>query len=40
MDKLALPRTYLEGDKFQEFLSGMEKSLEPTLDLVGLLKKK
>ena len=40
MDKLALPRTYLESDKFQEFLIGMEKSLEPTLDLVGLLKKK
>jgi tripartite-type tricarboxylate transporter receptor subunit TctC len=40
MDKLALPRTFLEHDKFQEFLSGMEKSLEPTLDLVGLLKKK
>ncbi len=40
MDKLALPRTYLEHDKFEEFLSGMEKALEPTLDLVGLLKKK
>ncbi|MFB3819985.1 MAG: tripartite tricarboxylate transporter substrate binding protein [Candidatus Methylomirabilales bacterium] len=40
MDKLALPRTFLEHDKFQEFLSGMEKSLEPTLELVGLLKKK
>ena len=40
MDKLALPRTYLEHDKFQEFLAGMEKSLESTLDLVGLLKKK
>jgi tripartite-type tricarboxylate transporter receptor subunit TctC len=40
MDKLALPRTYLDHDKFEEFLVGMEKSLEPTLDLVGLLKKK
>ena len=40
MDKLALPRTYLEHDKFLEFLSGMEKQLEPTLDRVGLLKKK
>jgi tripartite-type tricarboxylate transporter receptor subunit TctC len=40
MDKLALPRTFLEHDKFQEFLAGMEKSLESTLDLVGLLKKK
>ena len=40
MDKLALPRAYLESDKFEEFLAGMEKSLEPTLELVGLLKKK
>jgi tripartite-type tricarboxylate transporter receptor subunit TctC len=40
MDKLALPRTYLDHEKFQEFLAGMEKSLEPTLELVGLLKKK
>jgi tripartite-type tricarboxylate transporter receptor subunit TctC len=40
MDKLALPRTYLDHDKFEEFLSGMEKSLESTLGLVGLLKKK
>jgi len=40
MDKLALPRTYLDHDKFEEFLAGMEKSLESTLDLVGLLKKK
>jgi len=40
MDKLALPRAYLEYDKFEEFLVGMEKSLEPTLELVGLLKKK
>lgn len=40
MDKLALPRTYLEHDKFEEFLANMEKALEPTLELVGLLKKK
>lgn len=40
MDKLALPRTYLDHDRFAEFLAGMEKSLEPTLDLIGLLKKK
>jgi hypothetical protein len=40
MDKLALPRAYLESDKFAEFLGGMETSLEPTLELVGLLKKK
>ncbi len=40
MDKVTLPRTYLDSEKFQEFLSGMEKSLEPTLDQLGLLKKK
>jgi len=40
MDKLALPRAYLEYDKFAEFLAGMEKSLEPALEVVGLLKKK
>jgi tripartite-type tricarboxylate transporter receptor subunit TctC len=40
MDKLALPRTFLEHDRFQEFLVGMEKGLEPTLGMVGLLKKK
>jgi len=40
MDKLALPRTFLDHEKFQEFLAGMEKSLEPTLETVGLLKKK
>jgi tripartite-type tricarboxylate transporter receptor subunit TctC len=40
MDSLALPRTYMRHDKFQEFLVGMEKSLEPVLDSVGLLKKK
>jgi tripartite-type tricarboxylate transporter receptor subunit TctC len=40
MDKLALPRAYLEYDKFGEFLANMEKTLEPVLDRVGLLKKK
>lgn len=39
MDKMTLPRTYMEHDKFGDFLAGMEKSLEPTLGLVGLLKK-
>jgi tripartite-type tricarboxylate transporter receptor subunit TctC len=40
MDSLALPRTYMRHDKFLEFLVGMEKSLEPVLDSVGLLRKK
>jgi tripartite-type tricarboxylate transporter receptor subunit TctC len=40
MDDLALPRVYLEHDRFGEFLGGMEKSMEPTLEMVGLLKKK
>jgi tripartite-type tricarboxylate transporter receptor subunit TctC len=40
MDDLALPRLYLEHDRFGEFLGNMEKTLEPTLDMVGLLKKK
>ena len=39
MDELTLPRTYMEYDKFGEFLGGLEKSLEPVLDTVGLLKK-
>jgi len=39
MDELTLPRTYLEYDKFGEFLAGLEKSLQPVLDSVGLLKK-
>jgi len=39
MDKMALPRAYMEYDKFGDFLANMEKSLEPTLGLVGLLKK-
>ena len=40
MDDLALPRTYMEYDKFGEFLAATEKSLGPVLDSVGLLKKK
>ncbi len=40
MDDLTLPRTYMAHEQFAEFLGGMEKSLEPVLDAVGLLKKK
>jgi len=40
MDDLALPRTFMEHEQYAEFLIGMEKSLEPVLDSVGLLKKK
>jgi tripartite-type tricarboxylate transporter receptor subunit TctC len=40
MDKLALPRAYMEHDKFEAFLGDVEKSLESALDTVGLLKKK
>jgi tripartite-type tricarboxylate transporter receptor subunit TctC len=40
MDDLTLPRAYMEYDKFGEFLASLEKSLEPVLDTVGLLKKK
>jgi tripartite-type tricarboxylate transporter receptor subunit TctC len=39
MDELTLPRTFMESDKFGEFLAGLEKSLGPVLDAVGLLKK-
>jgi tripartite-type tricarboxylate transporter receptor subunit TctC len=39
MDELTLPRTYMEYDKFGEFLGGLEGSLKPVLDQVGLLKK-
>ncbi len=39
MDELTLPRAYMEYDKFGEFLAGLEKSLGPVLDTVGLLKK-
>ncbi len=40
MDELTLPRAYMEYDKFGEFLARLEKSVEPVLDMVGLLKKK
>jgi tripartite-type tricarboxylate transporter receptor subunit TctC len=40
LEKLALPRVYLDHERFQEFLAGMERTMEPTLDMVGLLKKK
>ena len=39
MDELTLPRTYLEHDKFEQFLADLEKSVAPALDAVGLLKK-
>jgi tripartite-type tricarboxylate transporter receptor subunit TctC len=39
MDELALPRSLLEGDKFGEFLAGMEKTMEPALKEANLLKK-
>jgi tripartite-type tricarboxylate transporter receptor subunit TctC len=39
MDELTLPRTYMEYDQFEQFLAGLEKSLGPVLDTVGLLKK-
>ena len=40
MDELTLPRAYMDHEQFGQFLAGLEKSLEPTLDAVGLLKKK
>jgi tripartite-type tricarboxylate transporter receptor subunit TctC len=39
MDDLTLPRAYMEYDQFGQFLAGLEKSLVPVLDTVGLLKK-
>ena len=39
LDDLTLPRAYMEYDKFGEFLAGLEKSMGPVLDAVGLLKK-
>ena len=39
MDDLTLPRTYMAYDQFEQFLAGLEKSLGPVLDSVGLLKK-
>jgi tripartite-type tricarboxylate transporter receptor subunit TctC len=39
MDELTLPRTYMEYEQFGQFLVGLETSLGPVLDSVGLLKK-
>ncbi len=39
MDELTLPRAYMESDQFAQFLAGLETSLSPVLDSVGLLKK-
>ncbi len=39
MDDMALPRANAEGEKFREFLAGIETALEPALAEVGLLKK-
>ena len=39
MDELALPRALLDGEKFGEFLAGMEKTMEPALKEANLLKK-
>jgi tripartite-type tricarboxylate transporter receptor subunit TctC len=39
MDELTLPRTYMEYEQFGQFLAGLETSLAPVLDSVGLLKK-
>jgi tripartite-type tricarboxylate transporter receptor subunit TctC len=36
--ELAIPLVYKDGKDFTEFLAGMEKTLEPALDAVGLLK--
>jgi tripartite-type tricarboxylate transporter receptor subunit TctC len=36
--ELAIPLVYKGGKDFTEFLAGMEKTLEPALDAVGLLK--
>lgn len=39
MDELAMPRAYVEGEQFRVFLDNIEKTLEPALAEVGLLKK-
>jgi tripartite-type tricarboxylate transporter receptor subunit TctC len=39
MDELTLPRTFMEAEQFGQFLAGLEKSLAPVLETVGLLKK-
>ena len=37
-DQLGLPLVYKDPEGFKEFLSGMEKTMEPTLKSVGLYK--
>ena len=37
-DKLGLPLVYKDPEGFKEFLAGMERTLEPALKSVGLLK--
>jgi len=37
--ELAIPLVYKAGQDFEDFLATMEKTLEPALDSVGLLKK-
>ena len=37
-DQLGLPLVYKDPKEFEEFLAGMEKTMEPTLESVGLLK--
>ena len=37
-DQLGLPLVYKDPKEFEEFLAGMEKTMEPTLKSVGLLK--
>ncbi len=37
-DELGLPLVYKDPEEFKEFLAGMEKTLEPALGSVGLLK--
>jgi len=39
MDDLTLPRASMAYDQFEQFLAGLEKSLGPVLDSIGLLKK-
>jgi tripartite-type tricarboxylate transporter receptor subunit TctC len=36
--ELAIPLVYKDSKEFEEFLAGMEKTLEPALESVGLLK--
>ena len=39
-DELGLPLVYRDPKGLEEFLAGMEKTLEPALESVGLLKSK